>query len=45
MPTSQPEARSLRRIPVAAQGLMQLGANAFVVAFVQDIGCGLAQHT
>lgn len=45
MPTSQPEAFDLRRVPVAAQGLMQLGANAFVIAFAQNIGCSLAQHS
>ena len=44
VPTSQPEAFDLRRVPVAAQGLMQLRANAFVVAFAQNIGCSLAQH-
>ena len=44
VPTSQPETFDLRRVPVAAQGLMQLRANAFVVAFAQNIGCSLAQH-
>ncbi|EFP65682.1 Uncharacterised protein [Ralstonia pickettii] len=38
VPTSQPEAFELRRIPVTAQGVMQLRANAFVIAFGQNIG-------
>ncbi|WP_199030046.1 MULTISPECIES: hypothetical protein [Ralstonia] len=44
-PTSQPDLCILRQIPVAAQGLVQLHAKVFVFAFVQHIGCGLAQHT